>query len=338
MSTVLVTGGTGVIGAWVTRQLVEQGIKVVTYSRHLDPTLVKDILGRFDSVLGDIGDLPQLLRTIKQYKVERIIHLSATLPEQAEANPREGFRINAEGTLNILEVARLMEVKRVVCTSSKAVYDVTRGEYGHPTYKPMDEDYPRIPNTVYGTTKVFMENIGLDFNRIYGLDFVALRFSSPYGPGRLARHGLVAITSRLIESAMLEQPLAIPKGGEQKDDFIYLRDVANGIVLACFAEKLEHRILNIGTGKGETLPHMIEVVSKVLGRKAPITIGPGLDFMGRTLTQRYSVFNIERARRELGYAPRYDLEAGVRDYIETMRRLDIKPVIPPPPTTVLAFR
>ena len=329
MGAVMVTGGTGVIGAWVTRQLVEQGTKVVTYSRHLDPTLVKDILGRFDSMSGDVVDLPRLIQTIKQYKVDRIIHLSATLPEKAEANPLEGYRINAEGALNVLEAARLMDVKRVVCTSSKGVYDVTRGEYGHPTYKPMDEDYPRIPNTVYGTTKVLMENMGLDFNRIYGLDFVALRFPSPYGIGRLARHGIVAITSRIIESAMLDKPLDIPQGAEQKDDFIYLRDVANGIVLACFVEKVEHRIFNIGSGKGETLAHMIQILSKILGRKVPITIGPGVDYLKRTRTNRYSVFNIERARKELGFSPKYDLESGVRDYIETMRRLDIKPYIPP---------
>lgn len=330
MGAVMVTGGTGVIGAWVTRQLVEQGTKVVTYSRHLDTALVKDIMGRFDSMLGDIGDLPRLIQTVKQYKVDRIIHLSAILGEQPETNPREGYRVNAEGTLNVLEVARLMDVKRVVCASSKAVYDVTRGDYGHPAYKPMAEDYPRIPNTVYGTTKVFVENMGLDFNRVYGLDFVALRFSSPYGIGRLARHGIVSITSRIIESAMLNQPLDIPQGAEQKDDFIYHRDVANGIVLACFADKLEHRIFNIGSGKGETLTHMIEIMSKIMGRKVPITIGPGLDYLRRRRTNRYSVFNIERAGKELGYSHGYDLESGVRDYVETMRRLDIKPVVPPP--------
>ena len=70
MSAVLVTGGLGVIGAWVTRQLVEQGIKVVTYSRHLDSTLVKDIVGKFDPVVGDILDFPNLIQTIKQHEVE----------------------------------------------------------------------------------------------------------------------------------------------------------------------------------------------------------------------------------------------------------------------------
>jgi len=329
MSAVLVTGGLGVIGAWVTRQLVEQGTKVVTYSRHLDSTLVKDIVGKFDPVVGDILDFPNLIQTIKQHEVERIIHLGVLLPAQAEANPYMGYKINAEGTLNVVEAARLTGIRRVVATSSKAVYDITRGEYDHPTYKPMDEDYPKAASMVYGTTKVFMENTCSDYNRIYGLDIIILRFPTPYGIGRQARHGRLAITSRIIESAILGQPLAIPHGAEQKDDFTYHRDIANGIVLACFAKNPEHRIFNIGTGKGETLQHLIEILNKIFG-EVPITIGPGLNYLDRPAKDlRFSVFNIDRARKELGYSPQYDLEAGVKDYIEWMKRLDIKPVVLP---------
>ncbi len=324
MSTVLVTGGLGVIGSWVTRQLVEQGTRVVTYSRHLDTTLVKDIVDKIECVVGDVVDLPQLIHTIKHYGVERIVHLGALLLE-AETNPFMGYKTNCEGSLNVLEAARLMDIKRVVYTSSRSVYDVIRGEYGHPTYKPMDEDYPKVPHSIYGTTKLIVENMCFAYNLRYGLDVVILRFPSPYGIGRQVRHGMFAITSRIIESAMLGQPLEIPQGAEQKDDYIYHRDVANGIVLACFAENLEHRTFNVGTGKGETLQHMIEILNKIFG-EVPIKIGPGLNPLG-SKNLAYSVFNIDRARRELGFSPKYDLEAGVRDYIETMKRLDISPVV-----------
>ena len=73
---------------------------------------------------------------------------------------------------------------------------------------------------------------------------------------------------------------------------------------------------------------MIEILNKIFGR-VPITIGPGLSFLGRARAIRYSVFNIDRARKELGYAPRYDMEAGVRDYIEWMERLGIQPEVVP---------
>ena len=329
MSTVLVTGGLGVIGAWVTRQLLEEGHRPVVFDNRYDTLLVSDIVDRLDIVVGDIQDLPHLIQTINNYGVERIIHLAAIMPAPAEANPYIGYKINAEGSVNVLEAARLTDVRRVVATSSKAVYATTQGEYAHPTYKPMDEDYPKAPSAVYGTTKLFLENVCLDYSRIYGLDVIILRFPTPYGIGRQARHGKLAITSRIIESAMLRQPLKIPQGADQKDDFTYHRDIANGIVLACFAENLEHNVFNIGTGKGETLQHMIEIVNGIFG-EVPITIGPGLDFLERPAKDlRYSVFNIDRARNELGYSPQYDLEAGVKDYIEWMKRLDINPVVLP---------
>ena len=325
MGAILIPGGLGVIGAWVTRELVDQGQQVVTYSRHIDKTLVSDIFNKIECVVGDINDFPMLMNTVKRYDVDRIVHLSAILPHEAEANPYLGVKVNAEGSINVLEVARLMNVKRLVFTSSKAVYAVTEGDYGHPNYKPMDENYTKAPTSVYGTTKLFIENLGIDYNRIYGLDFVALRFPSPYGVGRQARHGILAITSKVIESAMLGKPLAIPQGGEQKDDFTYVRDIAHGIVLALFADKLQHRIFNIGTGVGDTIVHMIEILNDILG-EVPITIGPGLDFLERASNMRYSVFNIERACKELGFSPQFDLEAGIKDYMETMKRLGIPPV------------
>ncbi len=327
MSAVLVTGGLGVIGSWVTRELVNQGIRTVTYDARLDTMLVKDIEDRFECVVGDVLDLPSIIHTIRHYNVERIIHLAAALPDQCEANPLMGFRINVGGTLNIFEAARLMDIRRVVYSSSRAVYDVTRGEHAHPTYKPIDEDYPKAPRDVYGATKLSSELMGLNYNRIYGLDFVALRFGYTYGPGKQARTGARAIYSKIIEAAMLRKALEIPQGGDRIDDLIYNADVACGVVLACFAENLEHRIFHLGTGKGATLRDMLEVINSVLG-DVPINIGPGLEFPGYR-SGRNLVYNIDRARKELGFNPQYDLEKGVRSYVETMARLGISPVVLP---------
>lgn len=326
MSVVLVTGGLGVIGSWVTRKLVEQGVKVVTYDARLDTTLIKDIVDKVICVVGDILDLPNIIQTIRCHGVERVIHMAAIMPDQADANPMMGFRINAEGALNVFEAARLTNVERVVFTSSKAVYDIARGEHAHPTYKPIGEEYPRVPINVYASTKLFVENMALNYNRIYGLDCIVLRFAFTYSPGKQARHGGFAIVSNIIESAMLKKPLEIPQGREQQDDFIYNRDVANGIVLAGFAKNLQHRVFHLGTGKGETLAHLVEILNRIFGEEVPIKIGPGLNYLG-VPTPRYLIFNIERARNELGFNPQYDLEKGVRDYIETMELLNIKPVV-----------
>jgi UDP-glucose 4-epimerase len=322
---IMVTGGLGVIGSWVTRNLVERGIKVVTYDYTVDTFLIKDIVKDVNCVTGDVLDFPKLISTIKNNRIERIIHMAALMIPPMEANPYMTYRLNVDGTVNILEAARVMDVRRVVYTSSQAVYDMARGEYAFPEAKPMDEDYPKAPATVYGATKLFMEHMCSSYNRIYGLDFVSTRFSLTYGPGKQARHGAVAINSTMIESGMLGKSLRIPAGGDQIIDMVYHTDAANGVVLACLAETPKHRFFNISSGKGETLRHLAEVINSIVG-KACIEIGPGLNPLG-TKDANYLVLSIDRAREELGYVPRYGLEAAVRDYIQTMRRLEITPSV-----------
>lgn len=324
MTSVLVTGASGFIGSWVTRKLAEQGVRVVAYSRHPDSSLLKDVADRVDFVAGDVLDLPSLIKVIKDYRVERVIHLSTVLINSLEANPFLGYRVNVDGTLNVFEASRLMDVKRVIYVSSRAVYDTARGEYGPPTYKPIDEDYPKQPRTVYGATKLFMENMGLSYNRIYGLDFVGLRFSVTYGPGKQARHA-VSATNKIVESAMFGKPVKLTENIDQPDDTIYVKDIAKGIVLACFAENLQHRIFHLGTGKGETLRHVIEFVGKIFG-KVPVDISP--ESKASSPIAHY-VFNIERARKELGYTPQYDLETAIKDYIETVKQLNIESSVLP---------
>jgi UDP-glucose 4-epimerase len=331
MSAILVTGGMGVIGSWVTRQLIDQGVKVVTYDSHLDTALTKDIIDQFDCVVGDVLDLPKLIQTIKHYGVERVIHMAGLSTPPLEANPFMGYRVNVDGAVNVFEASRLTDVKRVVAISSKSVYDRPSSEYGHPTYKPVDEEYPKAPTMIYGATKFFIENMGLAYNRIYGLDVICLRFGGTYGPAKQTRRAVGGISgpgahdafSKIIEAGMLGQSLNIPSGGDQLDDIVYHKDVANGVVLACFAENLEHRVFQIGTGKGVTLRQLAEIVNKLFP-KAKIEVGPGLS---TSTTQNPCILNIERAHREFGYSPQYDLEKGVRDYIAEMRRLDIGPVL-----------
>ncbi len=330
MSSVLITGGMGVIGSWVTRQLVEQGITVVTYQRSRQTLLLKDIMDKFEAVPGDVLDLPRLIETMKKYQVGLVSQMAGRVTGLLEANPFLGYKINVDGAMNIFEACRLTDVKRVVAISTKGVYDKIQGGYAHPTYKPVDEDYPKAPTRVYGATKLFIEHMGLSYNRICGLDVIALRFASTYGPGKQTRGAAMgdtsptahAVHSQIIESAMLSRPLRIAQGADQFDDMVYHRDIASGIVRACFVAKTEHRIFNIGTGKKESLVHLVEILDKIFG-KVPIEIGPGLGGPGTT----HCILNIDRARRELGYAPQYDLEAGVRDYIDTMKRLEIKPVV-----------
>ena len=324
---IMVTGGLGVNGAWVTRQLLEQGHRPVVYENRMDSLLLPDIIDKIDIVIGDIMDLATVIRTIKEYKIQRICHLAALMPGTAQANPLLGFQVNAIGTMNILEAARIMDVERVVFTSSMSAFSPFTGEYGYPTYKPVDEDYPKYPTTmVYGATKVASELMCFQYKQNYGLDFVILRFCEVCAIGKKARHGPIAIYSTMIENAMLGKPTVIPRGGDEKADIVYVKDVANSIVLACFAQDLKHNVFNIGAGKGYILGDIVNAIKKIYP-DASFDIGPGLDYIG--LGRAYCIFDTSRAREELGFKPKFTLEESIRDYVKTMKQLNIEPTYSP---------
>jgi UDP-glucose 4-epimerase len=323
---ILVTGGMGVNGAWVTRELLEKGHKPIIYDNRLDTFLLADIVNKLDVVIGDVRDLPAILRTIQDYKIDAIAHLAFSMPGACQADPYTALQINVVGTANVLEAARILGVKRVIFTSSKAVFGPVDGEYGHPTYKLVDESYPMRPPIdgvwLYGTFKVACERIGTHYRQAYGIDFLALRFATVYGIGKQARHGPIAVHSRMIETAMLGQPIKVFRGGDQKDDMVYVRDVASSVIQALFVEKPKHYTYNIGTGRAETLRDLANAI-KEFYPDTVIEIGPGLDYIG--FGPGYPIMNISRAREELGYSPKFSLVESVKDYIKTMKHLKIEP-------------
>jgi len=325
---VLVTGGMGVLGSMVTEELVERGEHPVLYARHADRSLMAPaLLDRVEYVRGDVLDLPSLVHAIRRHRVTRIVHMAALLIGECQANPYQGFKVNAEGSVNVFEAARMTDVTRVVYTSSKSVYGAVAPPYGHPTYQPLPEDGPKNPVRVYDVTKLAGEHMGLNYAATFGLDVVILRFASTFGPGKLARHGPVSWHSRLVEHAMAGQPARLPLVGDQPDDMIYHRDIARAIVLACHATGLEHRIFNVGRGAPSTMREFAEAIRRVIPA-AVVDVGAGLDYYGSGIPY-YSVYDISRARKELGFEPRFDLEAGVRDYVATMHRLGLAPTVVP---------
>ena len=190
---VLITGGMGVLGSMVAEELVGRGESVVVYARHPDRSLVPaEVLGALEYVRGDVLDLPNLVHTIRRHRVERVLHMAALLIGECQTNPYAGFQVNAGGTVNVYEAARMTDLARVVYTSSKSVYGAVPPPYGHPTYAPLPEDGPKNPVRVYDVTKLAGEHMGLTYAETSGVDVVVLRFASTFGPGKLARHGPVS--------------------------------------------------------------------------------------------------------------------------------------------------
>lgn len=318
---VLITGGMGVIGSMVSARFVEEGHRPVVMARHLDRNLIRPIEDKIDIELGDVLDLPRIFSIIQSHQVTHIIHTAALVGAVSNLNPPQSIHINIVGTLNILETARLMKIQRVVYTSAKGIYGHIEGEYGHPTYKPLPEDHPKRPIRIYESAKLMSEHMGQFYRHTYGLEFVALRFSMTYGPGKLARHGAMSVLSQIIEGPRSGKAVRIEKGGDQKDDMIYNKDVAHSIYLACIAPKVRYDAYNIGMGVGYTLKDIAREVTRHIP-EADIQIGPGLHFLGGP-THYYSVYDITRAREDLGFSPQFPPDKGVADYLETLKRLGL---------------
>jgi len=216
-------------------------------------------------------------------------------------------------------VARAKNIKRVVFTSSKAVYGEIDGAEGPPSYQPLREDYRKIPADLYGTIKVCCEEIGRYYRDSYGIEFIALRYVSIYGPGKEARHGPLSFYGQLIERARRGESWVIPQGGDQLNDAVYVGDVGRSVLCALKAERSDVWQFNIGTGRAWTPRDFLDAAAKLFP-KHQIELGPGPSNLGRS-KQSYCIFDISAARKHIGYEPAYDVERGVRDYVATLDRL-----------------
>lgn len=304
--TVLITGGTGFIGSYILRGLARRGNeKPIVYDLMPNLSLISDISEKVKVVHGDVLDLPHLLRVIKENNVKQIIHMAYLLIDASGKNPYNAIQVNIQGTNNVFEAARILDLDRVVWASSAGVYG--QAEYYGGQSVEVDEESTTKPTTIYGNCKVLGEFV-LDFySEKYGLDLIALRPTQVYGPGRV--RGGVAFMSRLIEDPARGKPIKLPYPPGQEHDWVYVEDTADSFIIACFVNKPKHKIFNIGGGT-HTLGEVASYVKELIP-DANIT------FEGENSVGWVSRYNFTRATKELGYKPKYSLENGVRDIIET---------------------
>jgi len=177
--------------------------------------------------------------------------------------------------MNVFEACRLLDVRRVVYCSSRSIYkQEPQGEIP----ETITEDYPKAPGHLYAASKVYMEHLAEEYNASYGLECIGMRFAETFGPGKV-KYGSRQGVGQMIENAMSGTVTRIAKGGEQRDEYIYYRDIAAALVSACLVKSLRHRIFNIGTGTAVSLFEVAKAIKRAFP-SAQIDIGPGLDFSG----------------------------------------------------------
>jgi len=306
---VLVTGGGGFIGSYLARELVGKGQMVVAFDSSPDTSLIKDILGKVKFVRGDVSDLVDVMSVVKGEEVEDVYHTAALLVDACEEKPAKALKVNVEGTVNVLEAARLHGVRKVVFISTAGVFSPNL-----PT--PVRDDAPKYPTSVYGATKVLCELYGLKYLRSYGVDFRGLRFPIVYGAGRT--RGGSAWGSRLIEEPALGKPVQVPYRSEGRSAWLYVKDVVRALVLAHDAADPKKRIYNIA-GDSCSIAEVAETVKTFIPQA-------GIRYGTQRLEGNES-YDDSNARKELGWSQAYPLRKGVEDHIaEIRKRAGLKPI------------
>jgi nucleoside-diphosphate-sugar epimerase len=312
---VMVTGGCGHVGSFVLKELVERGEKPLCYDVRIPSQGRSEFGGKVQFVKGDVQDITHLLRTIKEKGVDRIVHLVSLLTADSQNDPMRAYGVNVGSMLNVLEAARIMELKRVVYPSSLAVYG--RTPKGHP----VPEADPKAPVSVYGATKVFNEHLGMTYHERFGVDFVAVRLPVIWGPG-LGEYGADSFTrgaaankfANIIDKAAREEG-AVLTAGSHELELLYVKDAAHAIVLALFAEELDHRVFNAGCGCLISPREFVEIV-KTYFPNVSVKIEEGYDY---TVVPCGDYLDITRAKKELGYEPKFPPVEAVKDYVHGMK-------------------
>ncbi len=292
---VLVTGGSGFIGSHVVDRLVARGIEPRIFD--LRPSPHHDG-GEVDTVLGDLLDTDGLQRAMDGCAA--VIHLAAASDVGAVVeDPADAEQTNAHGTLSVLEAARWAGIGRVIYGSTIWVY----GESGPGV---LDEEAPLLlPRHIYTASKLAGEMYCASYAELYDVPFTILRFGIPYGP----RARLSAVIPIFIRKAMAGEPLTIAGDGLQTRRFIYIEDLAEGVVRALDPCAV-NRVYNLASDETVTILELAETVREHVGHTEIVhTPGRSGDFGGAEISSR-------RAELELGWRASTCLRDGVGLYLD----------------------
>jgi UDP-glucuronate 4-epimerase len=310
--TILVTGGAGFIGCHLIQKLLDQGHEVIcidNLNKYYDPKLKQARLDLFRDRITfyktDISDKEELEKIFSRHKIDSICHLAAQPGVRYSLeNPFIYADSNYVGTLNILELAKQNQIKDIVFASTSSVY-------GTNTQMPFTEDQKvATPISIYSASKRACELLAHAYCHLFGMNITCLRFFTVYGPWGRPDMAIFKFTKNISQG----NPIDVYNNGDMERDFTYVSDIVDGFILA-MENTGGFKIYNLGRGSPVKLMDFIRCIEQGLKKKAEMNMLPM-----QPGDVKSTFADITRAREELGYSPKIDINEGVQKFINWYSR------------------
>lgn len=294
----LITGGAGFLGSALASQLVDGGHQV----RALDDLSAGDP-GRLDRRVlftrGDVRDIPRLWTLLQG--VDCVYHLAARVSvSESILYPRDYNDINVGGTVGVMEAMRDAGIKRVILSSSGALY-------GEQDQQPIPETAIPRPTSPYAVSKVAAEYYVSTIGALWGIETVALRIFNAYGPGQELPPTHAPVIPQFIRQTLTGGSLVIFGDGTQTRDFVYVEDIIAALVAAATASDVDRLVINIGSGQETSINQLVEQTAAAIGREPHILHNRQEEGGVSRL-----VADVQLAREKLDWVPQVSLQEGLR--------------------------
>lgn len=294
----LVTGGAGFLGTALANRLAMDGHQVHV----LDDLSNGSADGLHTAVTftqGDVGNIPLLWSLLQD--VDCVYHLAARVSvAQSILHPRDYNRVNVGGTVSLMEAMRDTGVRRVVFTSSGAVY-------GRQPQQPVHENDTPHPDSPYAVSKWSAEQYIHTIGELWQIETVALRIFNAYGPRQSLPVSHAPVVPRFLQQALTGGSVVIFGSGEQSRDFVYVTDVVSALVSAATAKSVNRQVINVGSGIETTLNSLVTQVESATAKSVNRLYNREKEGGVPRL-----VADVSRARGLLGFRPMVDLAEGLR--------------------------
>jgi UDP-glucose 4-epimerase len=304
---ILITGGAGFIGSYLCEKYTKEEHTVLCLDNFLSGNLlnIRHLLDyrNFKLIKGDVRDFNLLERII--HDVDMIFHLAAQIHvDRSYVEPRLTYEINVMGTQNVLEVARIHDVKKIIHTSTSEVY-------GSAQYVPIDEKHPLDAPHPYGASKIAADRMCNAYVQTYGMDISIPRFFNIFGPRQrdIGYGGVISIFTRRVLNNI---PPVIYGDGRQTRDYTYIEDAIRAFDLV-LNHKSRLEPINIGSGKEVSIIDLANMIIDLCGKKGkikPVHVEPRIGEVKQLIA------DVRKAKKILKWEPKYDLKEGLKAFIQ----------------------